>query len=163
MLRISVGGERDREEIPLLGASGHARGGSRTLYVEDNGRYLGVISQAEELVHQREPGPARGRKRTSTHPAGAQHHTDCSEFVLRLDDAVQVLAGLRILAEPRAEASEGVHEGRRGVIGYHAATVAPAYTQPKAAAMFPVINTESRFASIASSRIGSRPSKCSVA
>ena len=101
MLGVAMRGERHREEVPLLGAGGHACRRPRTLYVEDNGRDLGVISHAEELVHQGEPGPARGRKRTSTHPAGAQHHTDRREFVLRLDDAVQVLACLRILTKPR--------------------------------------------------------------
>src|ERR1700719_138913 len=47
-----------------------------------------------------------------------------------------------------------------GVIGYQAATVAPAYTQPKAAAVLPSIRILSEFASIFSRQNGRGHSKC---
>ena len=50
-----------------------------------------------------------------------------------------------------------------GVIGYQAATVAPAYRQPSAAAVLPSINTQSPVSSIASSLRGRGHSKCSFA
>ena len=50
-----------------------------------------------------------------------------------------------------------------GVIGYHAATVAPAYKQPSAVAVFPSIRILSRVASITSRWNGKGQSKCSLA
>src|ERR1700730_12820352 len=47
-----------------------------------------------------------------------------------------------------------------GVIGYQAATVAPAYTQPKAAAVLPSIRILSEFASIFSRQNGRGHSQC---
>jgi len=49
-----------------------------------------------------------------------------------------------------------------GVIGYHAPTVAPAYTAPSAAAVLPSIRMLSLVASIFSRWIGSGQSKCAL-
>ncbi len=49
------------------------------------------------------------------------------------------------------------------MIGYQAATVAPAYRQPSAAAVFPSINTQSPVSSIAESLGGSGVENCSFA
>ena len=49
------------------------------------------------------------------------------------------------------------------MIGYQAATVAPAYRQPEAAAVLPSMSTESLVASMGESRMGSGQSKCSRA
>ena len=50
-----------------------------------------------------------------------------------------------------------------GVIGYHAATVAPAYTHPSAAAVLPSITIESLLPSMGARRTGRGQSKCSRA
>jgi hypothetical protein len=47
-----------------------------------------------------------------------------------------------------------------GVIGYQAATVTPAYTQPSAVAVLPSMRMESSVAFIFSRRIGSGHGKC---
>jgi hypothetical protein len=50
-----------------------------------------------------------------------------------------------------------------GVIGYHAPTVAPAYRQPRAAAVFPSMRMASRVPSIGDRWIGSGHSKFAFA
>ena len=50
-----------------------------------------------------------------------------------------------------------------GVIGYHAPTVAPAYTAPKPAAVLPSMRMWSPVASIVSRWKGSGQAKCSFA
>ena len=50
-----------------------------------------------------------------------------------------------------------------GVIGYHAPTVAPAYTQPSAAAVLPSIMMWFAVLSMRATRSGSGHLKCSLA
>ncbi len=83
---------------------------------------LGVVAEADELVHEGDAGAARRREGPRAVPGGAQHHADGGEFIFRLHDAVFVLAGDLIHPQLFAVFLEGIHErGGRcdGIPGAH--------------------------------------------
>ena len=53
---------------------------------------LGEVGQADELGHQRDARPRRGRERAGPGPAGADGHADGRQLVLGLDDRERVRA-----------------------------------------------------------------------
>ena len=127
MPRVAVRGVGAQHQIALLRARRHAGGRAGALHVEDHRRHFGVIRQADELVHQRDAGTRGGCERARTRPARADDHADGRELVLRLEDARErffLVSGSRRnrLQKPRKPSINDVD----GVIGYQAATVAPA-------------------------------------
>ena len=109
------------------------------------------------------PGPLVGVKaRAPAHPAPittpAAASSSSTWAMKKLRSPVS--GSLRKRSQKRLKASISDVEG---VIGYHAPTVAPANTQPSAAAVLPSMSTCLEVASIVSSRIGSGQSKCSIA
>ena len=93
--RVAVRRVGGHHQVALLRARRHAGGRARALHVEDHRRHLGVVGQADELVHQRDAGTRGGCERAGTGPAGADHHADGGELVLRLEDRVAVLLASR--------------------------------------------------------------------
>ena len=131
---------RSDQDVALLRARRHAGRRARALHVEDDRRDLGVVREADELAHQRDAGARRRRERARAVPRRADHHADRRQLVFRLQDAVVVLAGLRVACGSCSQNSLNASiTDVDGVIGYHAATVAPAYTQPSAVAVLPSI------------------------
>ncbi len=58
VLGVAVRGVGALQDVALLGARGHAGGGTDALDVDDDGGDLGVVGEAEQLVHERDAGPA---------------------------------------------------------------------------------------------------------
>ena len=112
MLGVAVGGIGRHQDIGLLGARGHPRGGPRTLYVDQHGGYLGEIGQTEKLAHQGHPGTAGCGERPGTVPIGTDHHTQGRQLVLRLDNRVIFLAGARVNTQPTTIFIEGINHRR---------------------------------------------------
>src|SRR6185503_7314311 len=113
VLRIAVREIRDGKEIRLLRPRGHARGGTRALNVEEDGRYLGVVRQAHELAHERDAGTRGGREGAGPHPPRSDYDARGRQLVLGLHDTEFLLSALLVDAELLAEALEVLHE-RRG-------------------------------------------------
>ena len=90
-----------------------------------DGRDLGEVGEADELLHQRDAGAGGRGEGARAVPGGADHHADGGELVLGLDDGVAGLAGLRVGAERRQCVAKASASEVEGVIGYQAATVAP--------------------------------------
>src|SRR4051812_39280284 len=99
MSRIAVREERVLENIALRGARGQTGGGPHSFHVEDDGGNLRVVSEADELAHERDSGTGSGGHGSRTGPCRAERHPDGGDLVLRLYDRVVGLAGLRIVAE----------------------------------------------------------------
>ena len=97
-------------DVGLLGARGHTGGRAAALYVDDHGRNLGEIAISQKFAHQRNPGTAGRGKRPGAVPAGAQHHTDCGQFVLGLQDREITLPGFRVAAVLLGEILERIHD-----------------------------------------------------
>ena len=57
VLGVAVGRVGAGHHVGLLGTRRHAGRGAGPLHVEDHGGNLGEIGQAEEFLHQRDPGP----------------------------------------------------------------------------------------------------------
>ena len=103
-----------QHQVPLLRARRHAGRRTGPLHVEDDGRHFGVVREADELGHQRDPGTRRRRERARAGPRRADHHADGRQLVFRLEDREPVLLGLRLDAVFLAEAFERFHQrGRR--------------------------------------------------
>ena len=113
VLGVAVRGVGAGEDVGLLGARGHAGRGAAALHIDDRGRDLGEVAQADELAHQRDARAARGGEGARAVPAGAGHDSDGGELVLGLDDRELVLAGFLVDAQAHAMAREGFGE-RRG-------------------------------------------------
>ncbi len=113
VLRVAVRRIGRRQQVGLLRARRHAGRRADALHVEQHGRQLREIREAQELAHQRQAGAARRRERTRAVPRRAEHDADRGELVFGLHDAVAPLAGLRILAVALAERLERVHQRRR--------------------------------------------------
>ncbi len=96
VLGVAVRGIGAGEHVGLLRARRHAGGRAAALHVEDHRRDLGEIAEADEFLHQRDAGPRGRGEGARAVPAGADHHADRGELVLRLDDCVAMLAGRRI-------------------------------------------------------------------
>ena len=111
--------------------------GPDALDVEDHRRHFGVVREPEEFVHQRDARTGGGGEGARAVPGGADHHADGGELVFGLDEGEVLRAGLRIDAQLSAEALNASISEVEGVIGYQAPTVAPANTQPSAAAVLP--------------------------
>ena len=110
---VAVRRIRAHHQIALLGARRHAGGRPRPLDVENHGGHLGVVGEADELVHQRDARAGGRRKRAPAGPARTDHHADGSELVLRLQNRKLVLPGLLVDTELLAEAAKRVHQRRR--------------------------------------------------
>ena len=110
------------------------------------------------------PGPAVGVKaRAPAHDAPTTIPID-DELVLRLHDRVALLSVTGIGAElARSTSRTPPASDDDGVIGYHAQTVAPPYTQPSAAALLPSMKMRSPTRSLRRTRIGSGHAKCASA
>jgi hypothetical protein len=52
MFGIAMGGVGSFHQIALLSARRHAGGGTHALHVDDDGWNLGVVGQAQKLVHE---------------------------------------------------------------------------------------------------------------
>ena len=130
-----------RQDVALLGARRHAGRRPGALHVDDHRRDLGVVRQARSARSSaRCPGPAVEVKARAPFQRRADHHADRGQLVLGLQDAVVVLAGLGIRAVTSSQNSlKASITEVAGVIGYQAATVAPAYRQPSAVAVLPSI------------------------
>ena len=126
VLGVAVRGEGAEQEVGLLGAGRHAGRRPAALHVEDDHGDLGEIGEAEELLHQRDAGAGGRGEGARAVPAGADHHADRRDLVLRLHDREVLLArradrrgsGRRVRSNASATEVEGV-------IGYQAQTVAP--------------------------------------
>ena len=141
--------------VALLRARGHAGGRADALHVDQHRGNFGVVGQAQQLVHERDAGAGGGRERARAVPGRADHHADGRQFVLGLQDQklfLPVSGSLRYFSQNILNASITEVDG---VIGYQAATVAPAYTQPSAVAVLPSIRILSPLAFIFSRWNGS--------
>ena len=106
--------------------------GPDALHVDDDRGDLGVVGEADELVHQRD-ARARGRgEGARAVPGGADHHADRGELVLGLQDEVVVRSLASVAPSTRSRRYRSQSSVKLsitevdGVIGYQAATVAPA-------------------------------------
>ena len=124
---VAVRGVGALQNIALLRARGHAGGRADALHVDDHRRNLGVVGQAQQLVHQRNAGAGGRRERARAVPGRADHHADGGQFVLGLQDAGSCSCRSR---DPCGTCSQKLLNASitevDGVMGYQAATVAPA-------------------------------------
>ena len=88
--RVSAG-----EDVRLLRTGRHPGRRAAALDVEDDRRDLREVGQADELLHQRDARPGGRGEGPGAVPGGADHHADCCELVLGLDDGVAVLPASR--------------------------------------------------------------------
>ena len=113
VLGVAVRGVGAAQQVALLRARRHAGRGTGALHVDDHGRNLGEVGEAEELLHQRDAGAGGRREGARAVPARADHHADRGELVLGLDDGEAVLL-VAVGAVARAMALERLGErGRR--------------------------------------------------
>ncbi len=110
MPRIAVRSIGAQHEVRLLGARRHAGGRPDPLHIENDARHLGVVSQADEFVHQRYARPAGRCECTRPVPRRTEHHSDGGQFVLGLQNGEVALAGLGVDAITLAEAFERIHQ-----------------------------------------------------
>ena len=96
MLGVAMAGIGGEQDVRLLRARRHARRRTAALDVEHHGRHFGEIGEAEEFLHQRDAGARSGGEGARAVPAGADHHADGGDLVLRLHDGEVVLLGHRI-------------------------------------------------------------------
>ncbi len=104
---------RAHHQVALLRARRHAGRRTGALHVDDHRRDLGVVREADELVHQRDARTRGRRERARARPRCADDHAECRQFVFRLEDRELLLLRLRIAAVLHAEALEGFHHRRR--------------------------------------------------
>ena len=90
--RVAVRRVGAQHQVALLRARRHAGRRTGALHVEDHRRDLGVVGQADELVHQRDARTRRRRERARAGPRRADHHADRGELVLGLQDGEAIAA-----------------------------------------------------------------------
>ena len=90
VLGVAVGCVGAGEDVALLGPGRHAGRRPGALHVDEHRRDLGVVAEAEQLVHERDAGAGRGRERAGAVPVGAENHAQRRELVLGLQDQVVV-------------------------------------------------------------------------
>ena len=78
---------------PCMVRVGRPGRGADALHVEDDRRDLGVVAEPDELRHEGDARAGGRRHRARARPAGAEHHADRGELVLRLHDREGRLAG----------------------------------------------------------------------
>ena len=110
------------------------------LHVDDGDRDLGEVGQADELRHQRDTRARCGREGARAVPARAHHHADRGQSSSACTMA-KLCCGRYPGPRGTCRSISGKPQGTDddGVIGYQAATVAPPYTQPSAAALLPSV------------------------
>ncbi len=111
MFGVAMGGVGRFHQIALLRPRGHPGRRTDALHVDDDGRNLGVIRQAQKFIHERDAWARRGCEGARSVPGRSNHHADGAQLVLGLQDAKVVLSGLRVLAIFLAEFLEGIHAG----------------------------------------------------
>ena len=89
VLGVAVRGIGAGDDVGLLRARRHAGRRAAALDVEQHHRHLGEVGKPQELAHQRDAGPGRGRKRARAVPAAADGNADGRQLVLGLHDAVK--------------------------------------------------------------------------
>ena len=100
VLRVAMRQRVDEPDVGLRRARRKTSRGADALDVEDHDRDFGVVGETGELSHQRDAWPGGGRECSSARPAGTDRHPDRRQLVLGLDHRDQLLAGLRVDAEP---------------------------------------------------------------
>ena len=113
MLGVAVRRVRREQQVALLGLGRHAGRRAAALDVEQHGRDLGEVREADELLHQRDAGARGGRERARAVPAGADDHPDRRELILGLDEGETVAAGVGLGAKAPAVPGVGLGQRRR--------------------------------------------------
>ena len=113
MFRVTMRGIGTDQNIALLRPRRHTGGGTDTLHINNHGRNLGVVSQTQQFVHQRNARTRRGGERTSSVPRSPDHHPDSGQFVFRLQEHVVAGTRFRVFAVLVGEGLEVIHY-RRG-------------------------------------------------
>ena len=114
-----------RQHVGLLGAGGHAGRRAGALHVEQHGGDLREVRQPQELAHQRQTRAAGGGEGAGAVPAGADHHADGRQLILRLHYGIVATPGTRVDAHPARVFFEGIHHrgrGCNGIPGSHGGT-----------------------------------------
>ena len=111
VLGVAVRGVGAGDDVGLLGARRHARGGAAALDVEQHHRHLGEVGKPEELAHQRDAGAGGGRERARAVPPAADGDADGGQLVLGLHDAEQAPP---VLGDAQALGVALVGLGQRG-------------------------------------------------
>ena len=89
---VAMAQEVQFQDVALAGSGGQAGARAHALDVDDHDRNLGEVGQADELGHERDPGPRGRRQRPGPGPAGADGHADGGQLVLGLHDRERLLA-----------------------------------------------------------------------